>query len=236
MIELFHVFWIGAIGMAVGTVAFAWAGLTSEKASRYYLTLVGISGIATVAYVIMALGYGGVNVDGRTVFTPRYVDWILTTPLLLLFLGMLAGVSRKGLALLISVNTAVMVLGFAGALLPGSERFALFGLASVFYVALVYLLVGSVSRVARSSDQRVTSLFNSLRNLTVILWTVYPIIWLLGPPGMDLLTVTVEVALITYLDILTKVGFGLIALNASTVINRYGTESGVAEGVAQEPA
>ncbi|NGM67665.1 bacteriorhodopsin [Natronolimnobius sp. AArcel1] len=220
------VFWIGAFGMAAGTVAFVWGGISAQTAQRrYYGILVAISSIAFLAYVLMALGVGWISVADRTVFIPRYIDWILTTPLLLLFLGLLAGSGRRELGLVIGVNTAVMGLGFAGALVAGSARYGLFVLAGIVYLGLLYLLLGPMTARASQHGTGVASLFTSLRNLTVILWTVYPVVWLLGQPGLGLLTLTVDVMLIMYLDVLTKVGFGLIALNASAVIENPFEES-----------
>lgn len=219
MIELSHPFWVGFLGMAVGTVAFVWGGVSADEEHRtYYGLLASISLIAAVAYLLMAVEIGWVDVDGRTVFIPRYIDWILTTPLLLVFLGMLAGIDRGTHVRVVAVNTVVMVAGFAGALLPGLERIALFAFASVAYLGLLYLVVGPMTERARDRADARRSLFTSLRNLTVVLWTVYPAIWLLGPPGVALLTPTIDVILVSYLDVLTKVGFGLIALNAGAVI------------------
>lgn len=219
MVEVTSVFAVGAIGMFVGTVAFLRGSMTAPSSRRrFYAVLATISGIAAVAYGMMALGYGGLSIDGRVVFVPRYVDWVLTTPLIVLFLGMLADVDRRGYAVAILLNTVVMVVGFVAATLPGVERFALFGLASIAYVGLVYYLLKPMSVSAAARPRGFESLFVRLRNLTVILWSVYPVIWLLGPPGLDLLTPTLDVALITYLDLVTKVGFGLIALDASATL------------------
>ncbi|SFC17665.1 sensory rhodopsin [Halobiforma haloterrestris] len=236
MIDLPVWFAIGALGMFVGTVAFVWGGLSaSEGYVRYYATLAAISLIATVAYAVMALEIGWYTVDGREVFIPRYIDWILTTPLLLAFLGLLADADRDTLLKVVGVNTVVMVAGFAGAVLSGTERFALFAVGGLAYVGLVYLVVGPMTAQAAGQDDGIESLFTSLRNLTIILWSVYPVIWLLSPAGFALLTPGVDVMLITYLDLLTKVGFGLIALNASTVIEAEYETTGIEAG-AEQPA
>ena len=220
MIDITMVFWVGAIGMLVGTVAFAWAGRDAAAGERrYYLTLIGISGIATVAYVLMALGVGWTSVGERTVFIPRYVDWILTTPLIVLFLGLLAGIDRRGFAISIGVNTVVMVAGMVAALLTGTARFALFALGALAFVALVYYLFGPMTARARTQPDGIEKLYVRLRNLTAVLWSIYPLIWILGPPGLDLLTATIGTTLVVYLDLVTKVGFGLIALDASATLH-----------------
>lgn len=211
-------FTVGALGMGVGTLIFLWGTVQAATETRkYYLTLTAISGIAAVAYALMALEFGWTGVDDRTVFLPRYVDWLLTTPLLLLYLGMLVDAPRVILAKLLTVNVIVIVTGFAAALLPGTERFLLFALGSVAYIGVLYYLLVPLTRRARG--RATESLYLSLRNLTFILWSVYPIIWLLGPPGFNYLTLLVDVLLITYLDLVTKVGFGLIAINASAALS-----------------
>jgi sensory rhodopsin len=210
-------FAVGAIGMTVGTVLFAWEGLSGGgESKKYYATLVAISGIAAVAYGLLALEVGWQSVGDRTVFLPRYVDWLLTTPLLLLYLTMLADAGRALLGKIVAADVVVIVAGFAAALMSGVERFALFALGGLAFVYLAYLLVGPLTALVEG--KRTASLFRSLRNLTVILWAIYPAIWLLGPSGLDILTLLVDAMLVTYLDLLTKVGFGLIALNASAVL------------------
>nr|2KSY_A Chain A, Sensory rhodopsin II [Natronomonas pharaonis] len=226
MVGLTTLFWLGAIGMLVGTLAFAWAGRDAGSGERrYYVTLVGISGIAAVAYAVMALGVGWVPVAERTVFVPRYIDWILTTPLIVYFLGLLAGLDSREFGIVITLNTVVMLAGFAGAMVPGIERYALFGMGAVAFIGLVYYLVGPMTESASQRSSGIKSLYVRLRNLTVVLWAIYPFIWLLGPPGVALLTPTVDVALIVYLDLVTKVGFGFIALDAAATLRAEHGES-----------
>jgi len=227
--ELTTWFGVGAVGMAVGTLVFAWGLVTADSDSRkYYATLTAISGIAAVAYTVMALEIGWQTVgDSRTVFLPRYIDWLLTTPLLVLYLALLADASRGMIGKLTLANVLVIVPGMVAALIPGVERYALFAVGGLAFLGLVYLLVRPLTERVRG--QRTESLFLSLRNLTVILWSVYPIIWLVGTPGLDLLTPLVDVMLIMYLDLITKVGFGLIALNASAVLSEELGETTEAE-------
>ncbi|SDR31923.1 bacteriorhodopsin [Natronobacterium texcoconense] len=236
MIDVTTWFAVGALGMLAGTIAFVWRGLSADgDYLQYYATLAAISLIATVAYAVMAMGEGWLEVDDRVVFIPRYVDWILTTPLLLAFLGMLAGVDRDTLYKIVAVNTVVMVAGFAGAALSASWRFGLFVLGGIAYLVMVYMVLGTMTERARERGSGTQSLFVSLRNLTIVLWSIYPVIWLLGPPGLAVLTPGVDVMLITYLDLLTKVGFGLIALNASAVIETEYQTTGLEAG-AEQPA
>jgi sensory rhodopsin len=48
----------------------------------------------------------------------------------------------------------------------------------------------------------------------VVLWSVYPVVWVLGASGIGLMDVETATLVIVYLDVVTKVGFGVIALHA----------------------
>lgn len=53
-----------------------------------------------------------------------------------------------------------------------------------------------------------------MRNILLVLWTAYPIIWLLGIEGFAWILTPVETVLYTIVDLCAKVGFGLILTSA----------------------
>jgi sensory rhodopsin len=54
--------------------------------------------------------------------------------------------------------------------------------------------------------------FTTVRNLTVVVWTLYPIVWILAPTGLGLLLPDTQVLVLTYLDLVSKVGFVVVAV------------------------
>ena len=93
-------FALGAVGMALGTLALAsgFRVVPEENRPRYAI-LVAVPLIAVGAYALMALGISGVRTGtGSTVYALRYVDWLLTTPLHVLYLGLLAGAAISPIA------------------------------------------------------------------------------------------------------------------------------------------
>ena len=54
--------------------------------------------------------------------------------------------------------------------------------------------------------------FRTLALLTIVLWSLYPIVWLLGTEGFIVASSTVEVCLFLILDVLAKTGFGFLLL------------------------
>ena len=132
---------VGALGMALGTAAFVamgW-GVEDDDRRRFYVVTALISGIATVAYLLMFLGIGvtQVRVPGEVVlriYWMRYVDWLLTTPLLLLDLALLAGADRNTIYQLVGLDVGMVVVGAAAAIAPVGQtvRLALWAVSRLF--------------------------------------------------------------------------------------------------------
>ncbi|KYC39018.1 hypothetical protein WA1_34065 [Scytonema hofmannii PCC 7110] len=47
----------------------------------------------------------------------------------------------------------------------------------------------------------------------LVLWTLYPIVWILSPEGFSAFGQGLETMFYTLLDIASKVGFGFLSLN-----------------------
>ncbi|WP_324661763.1 bacteriorhodopsin [Haloarcula sediminis] len=209
-------FTLGLLGELLGTALLAYGyTLVPESTRKRYLLLVAIPGIAIVAYLLLALDIGAVDGGGHTVYVVRYVDWLLTTPINVLYLGLLAHVNRETIGKLVGLQALTIVFGFAGAMANGALSYGLFTAGAAAFAGVVYLLYGDVadSAVATLSDVE-ASLYRTLRNFVVVLWSVYPVVWLLGAAGIGLMDVETASLVIVYLDVVTKVGFGTIALHA----------------------
>ncbi|WP_200532037.1 bacteriorhodopsin [Halorubrum sp. LN27] len=227
--------WIGLLAMGAGTVPPLWAWYsrsseTGESHAVYYGTLAGVTGVAALAYLAMALGFGTVPTPGGDLPVARYVDWLITTPLLLLYLGLLARPSRRLLGGLIAVDVVIIAGGIAAVATVGTVSWVLFGVAAAAYAALVYGLLVSLPRSASAEADRVRAVFGTLRNITVVLWTLYPVVWLLAPTGFGLLTPATEMLVFVYLDIVSKVGFVVVAVAGADALDRLGAERGLGSG------
>jgi sensory rhodopsin len=204
---------LGAIGMALGTIPPLW-GLTNDPDRRKgYLTLAGVTGVATVAYALMAFDVGTVSASGRVVSIPRYVDWLVTTPLILLFLAMLGRTGRGSLVRLVVADVALLLLGGVAVVVTGPIRWAAFAAGVACFGVLVYELYGRIPRLATFSNERTRTLFVTLRNLTIALWTLYPVVWVLAPSGIGLLTRDMAMLVIAYLDLISKAAFVALAVD-----------------------
>ena len=84
--------WVGVGGMALGAVGLAVAGgrRTQDEEGHTQVHVVVLV-LAALAYFAMATGQGVVTLpSGREFAFARYLDWSVTTPLLLLGLAMTA--------------------------------------------------------------------------------------------------------------------------------------------------
>jgi len=223
-------FTLGTVGMALGTIALG-LGLRVVPASerRTYMPLIAVPAVAVVAYALMAVGIGGVrSAVGGTVFVPRYADWLVTTPLHVLFLGLFAGASRSALARALGLQALTILLGSTAALVAGPLKWLLYLAGCGAFAGVVYHAYVQFDAAARDRDGATFALYRKLRAFLVVLWLVYPVIWLVGPNAGGLMDVETTALVVTYIDVVSKVGLGLIALNGYLVTAGVGTDAGQA--------
>jgi len=56
--------------------------------------------------------------------------------------------------------------------------------------------------------------FAELLTAHILIWTLYPVVWLLAATGFNILSRGSETMSYTLLDIASKVGFGFLSLNS----------------------
>ncbi|OYR73598.1 capsular biosynthesis protein CpsH [Halorubrum sp. E3] len=149
-----------------------------------------VSGI-TVGFLEMPAGHAlagaGSGPEGG-VFTPwgRYLTWALSTPMILLALGLLAGSNVTKLFTAITADIAMCVTGLAAALTTSSYmlRWVWYGISCAFFAVVLYVLLVEWAEDAEIAGT--AEIFNTLKLLTVVLWLGYPIVWGVGAEGLAL--------------------------------------------------
>ena len=217
------ILWIGAGAMVFGTLVYLWLGRNvAVYEQNFFIMAISITVIAATAYLAMAMGMGRMTFNGEEVVVARYIDWLLTTPLLIALLGILANADRSLIATLIGVDIYMIAVGLLGAI---ADTFFVslvwWSLGVVAYLVLLYLLLGALSDAADEMPDDVSGIFTTLRNLTVVLWSIYPVIWILGGHGFDVLPLLAEEGGIVTLDVLSKVVFGYILLSSHETLRVY---------------
>lgn len=220
-------YWIGALGMMIGALyfglgAFSARKLDDNRAEVLYQLTFFVCIIATVLYLALASGFGAI--DGgegpgtRTVWL-RYVTWILSTPLLIMVLTYLGRSKFTTITALLGSNTLMIATGFAATAATDSSKYTFYLLSCGAYAAVVYLLVGPFRQEAKAAYPGKGGAFDRLVGAHVVLWTLYPVVWIMSPEGWGLFGTTMEASLFTILDLLSKVGFGLLAVAVLTQLS-----------------
>lgn len=215
--------WVGALSMFLGTLVYLWLGRNvAVYKQEFFIIAISVTVIAATAYLIMAMGMGSITVNGEEFLLVRYIDWLLTTPLIISLLGMLANADRGLIATLIGVDVYMIVAGVLGVIADTLfMSLVWWAIGVVAYLVFLYLMLGALSNAADEMPDDVSGIFKKLRNLTVVIWSVYPIVWILGGHGFGLLPVVAEDGGIVVLDVLSKVLFGYILLSSHETLHVY---------------
>jgi halorhodopsin len=216
--------WINIALAGLSILVFVAMGrrLRTERARLIWVAtlLVPLVSISSYAGLVSGLTVGiiempaGHPLAGQEVLSPwgRYLTWTLSTPMILLALGWLAGTDRTTLFTAVTMDVGMCVTGLAAALVTSSYlfRWVFFGISCAFFLVVLYVLL--VEWPADAEAAGTGEIFGTLRNLTVVLWLGYPVLWALGVEGFAVLDVAVTSWGYSGLDILAKYVFAFLLL------------------------
>lgn len=144
----------------------------------------------------------------RQVYWARYVDWAITTPLLLLDLMLLAGLNGGHMFMAITADLIMILTGLFAAYGHGNaQKWGWYTIACIAYLVVIWHLVIHGRAMAFGKSGNVGKFFAAISGYTLILWTAYPIIWAIAD-GSLILNVDQEIIAYAVLDILAKPVFG----------------------------
>lgn len=143
----------------------------------------------------------------------RYVDWLLTVPLLLLeFVLVLrlphAETYKKGLGLTLAAALMV-ILGYPGETLTiGFAKVIWWVLAMIPFSYILYEMIKGVGASIKTQPLVVQPLFKKTRLLIILSWSFYPLVYILPLFGLSAF-VSIQVGF-TVVDIVAKSVFGIL--------------------------
>jgi len=153
----------------------------------------------------------------------RYIDWLLTVPLLVAELVAVLSLSKKETASLtfrLALAAALMVvLGYPGEIAADNGTRALWGFISTIpFVYIVYVLFTEMGVAIQKQTGEAKVLLTNIRLLLLATWGFYPIVYML-----PLLNVSGAGALIAVqvgyciADVAAKAGYGVVIYNIARV-------------------
>jgi bacteriorhodopsin len=148
----------------------------------------------------------------------RYVDWLLTVPLLLVeviaVLALAKEVSRSLITRLVPASAAMIALGYPGEISNDQNTQVLYGVLSTLpFIYILYVLFVELGKSLERQPAGVAETVGRLRLLLIATWGVYPIAYIFNIVGdaSSSSFVTVQVGY-TVADVLAKCVFGLTIL------------------------
>ena len=225
---VYNAFSFGIASFAAATLFF-WFG--RSQVSQHYKTAITITGLVTFialyhywrifnswneAYEVVNNVITVTGVKFNRAY--RYVDWLLTVPLLLIELILvmrLAQAETISKSLKLGGAAALMILlGYPGEVSGGIDSTRLmFGVLSMVpFLYIVHTLYRSLGAAIDRQPESVRGLIRMARNLTVLSWFFYPVVYFLPfVLSMDGGTSIVVIELgYTIADITAKAVFGLV--------------------------
>jgi len=178
----------------------------------------------------------------------RYMDWLLTVPLLLIEIVLVQKLSPEDTfakSRNLGVASAIMIIiGYPGELILdkdhlGSRWGYWFG-AMVFFAYVVYeLLVGLKAATEAEEDEGIKVMLKTAQYATVISWLTYPIVYILPMLGLSGASLVVGIQVgYCISDVISKCGVGLviysITIAKSELLGGSGYDQGGYQGLSAE--
>jgi len=223
-----YLFWISTVAMGAGA-AFFWlmagsvpqayrsvmvvAGIICAVACYHYLRMSEIY-IGQVASLFTATGE---RIPGKVIeqfpVAYRYIDWMITVPLLVLEIPLLLNLGSRSKGLfrsLVGAAVVMLVLAWIAEVSvinsPAWWGFYIGSCVAWFYI--VFVLYTKLNQQMLTQPPSIVKSLKTLRLFILVGWTIYPLgflMALLGPQGESIREICYNIA-----DVINKVGFGLV--------------------------
>jgi sensory rhodopsin len=162
----------------------------------------------------------------------RYMDWLITTPLLVAKIPLAVAAGRKVgkvVAYLIIADLFMIVAGFIGEQYVGNSSTHLMwgAISTIGYLGIVYLLYTTVKKLAMTAEPEEQWAVKCMSLFVITGWGIYPIGYILSSviPQLDLNIVHIVYNLG---DQINKIGPGIIVyLAGSQLLARRQREAGI---------
>ncbi|KAF2679435.1 family A G protein-coupled receptor-like protein [Lentithecium fluviatile CBS 122367] len=219
--------WYFAVCAVMTVAAFSFIGLSLRRPRRdrlfHYITAAVVF-VAAIAYFSMGSNLGFTPIAAeysrsnpkvrgtfREIFYVRYIDWFITTPLLLTDLMLTAGMPWPTIFFVIMVDEIMIITGLVGALVQSVYKWGYFAFGCFALIYITYHLVWESRRNAARLGTDVNRAFLTCGSLTAFLWILYPIAWGLCEGG-NVISPDSEAVFYGILDLLAKPVFGALLI------------------------
>ena len=209
-------FFIGCMAMMAASAFFF---LSLNQFDKKWRTSVLVSGLITFIAAVhyMYMRDAAMAGDAMNITAFRYVDWILTVPLMCVEFYLIlkvAGAKKSLMWRLIFLSVIMLVTGYMGE--SGYDSVVWGTISGLAYFAIVYeIWLGGAAKLAKEAGGDVLAAHKILCWFVLVGWIIYPLGYLVGTAdgqwyssfadlGLDM-NVLYNIA-----DAINKIGFGLV--------------------------
>ena len=226
-------------GMAIGAIYFMLLSRNLRGVPKYeYLIATFIPIWSGLAYLSMTLPHGDleqgkIEIAGQITHYARYIDWIVTTPLLLLSLSLTAmhSLAKKDWILISSLMGTQVIVIASGLVADLSVvpwvRYLWYTIGVVAFLLVLSWIWGPLRAKTRSQGHELSEFYDKLTTYFTVLWICYPIVWIVGPSGLGFINQTTETFLFCLIPFFSKVGFSIIDLHGLRKLHGSSSQTAV---------
>jgi sensory rhodopsin len=166
--------------------------------------------IAAVSYYYMLNTYQAGIASGKGTFPThiRYVDWLLTTPLLLLEFPLLLGMGARGrkfMTKLIVLDVLMILTAYIAEINPNFKplHLGMFFLSCMFWLSIAFLMLTALQSLPEHVGPALRGSLKVISMLFLLGWAVYPLGFL--TPFMEI-PADIRELVYNIADVINKVG------------------------------
>jgi sensory rhodopsin len=223
-----YLFWLSTVAMGAGALYFWLQRKTVQVQYQTAMTVAGIiCAVAAFHYWRMSGIYlegvaslfnaDGTRIEGAAIkqfpTAYRYIDWLITVPLLVMEFPLLLNLGKKGSELfkgLVFWSLVMLVTAWVAEESPtGSQQWWTWYVVSCgSWLYIVYMLFTKVTEAMETAPASIQASLKAMRLFVTIGWVIYPVGFLMalgGSNGESWREVCYNVA-----DVINKVFFGLV--------------------------
>ena len=208
-------FWLISMALIASTAFFF---LERDRVAGKWKTSLTVSGLVTLVAAVHYFYMRDVWVStGSTPTVYRYIDWLITVPLLMIeFYLILAAIAKVpvGVFWRLMIGTLVMLVGGYVGEAGYVDVMPAFIIGMIGWIYILWeIFAGEASKInAGKAPKNVQSAFSLMRWIVTIGWAIYPIGYYVGyltgsdpADSMKALNIVYNLA-----DVLNKIAFGVI--------------------------
>ncbi len=211
-------FWLVSMACLATTVFFFLERGSVAPGWKMSITVAGL--VTGIAFIHLMYVRSVWVTTGDAPIVYKYIDWLITMPLLALQFYLILSAVRKVSSTIfwkLLIGTLVMVCGGyageAGYILP----FLGFIVWMSAWIYILYeIFAGEVGKIiTRSTNKALVTAFETMRMIVTIGWAIYPLGYVFGylTGGVDSNTLN---AIYNFADLINKIAFGLVIWVAAT--------------------